>query len=116
MGVQMPRNTSDQAARPAFHHPRFSDKGSHEVRMKVLAKAQIDDLICIPGHAMMWPDKINDQPYVIEDVGDLVFKDGSDNMRWTKANEASATPLPPLRVNENLSNVDAMTGLVHLGQ
>ncbi|WP_266157496.1 SH3 domain-containing protein [Dyella silvatica] len=116
MGVQMPRNTGDQASSPVFHHQLFTAKDSHELRMKALAGAQVGDLIYIPGHVMIFLGRIDDQPYVIQDVGGLVFKDGSGKMRWTKTNEVSVTPLLPLLVDEKLSYVDAMVSLVHIGR
>jgi hypothetical protein len=82
--------------------------------MRALAEAQVGDLIYIPGHVMMFLGRVDGEPYVIHDVGGLVFRDGEGRMRWTKTNEVSVTPLLPLLVDEKLSYVDAMTSLVSI--
>jgi hypothetical protein len=114
MGVQLPRNSGDQARSPALKHRLFGPQDSHEARMRALADAQVGDLIYIPGHVMMFLGRVDDEPYVIQDVGGLVFRDGEGRMRWTKTNEVSVTPLLPLLVDEKLSYVDAMTSLVSI--
>ena len=114
MGVQMPRDTGDQSKSPALQHRLFTASDSHEVRMKAIAEAQVGDLIYIPGHVMMFLGTVNGQPYVIQDVGGLVFRDSTGKMRWTKTNEVSVTPLLPLLVDEKLSYVDAMTSIVRI--
>jgi hypothetical protein len=114
MGVQLPRNSGDQARSPALRHRLFGPGDSHETRMRALAEAQVGDLIYIPGHVMMFLGRVDGEPYVIHDVGGLVFRDGEGRMRWTKTNEVSVTPLLPLLVDEKLSYVDAMTSLVSI--
>jgi cell wall-associated NlpC family hydrolase len=114
MGVQLPRNTGDQAKSPVLHYRAFTAKDDHDARMKAIADAQTGDLIYIPGHVMMFLGRVNGQPYVIHDVGGLVFRDDSGKMRWTKTNEVSVTPLLPLLINEKLSYVDAMTSMVRI--
>lgn len=114
LGVQLPRNTGDQAKSPAWKHRLFGPEDNHEARMRALADAQVGDLIYIPGHVMMFLGRVDGEPYVIQDVGGLVFRDGEGKMRWTKTNEVSVTPLLPLLVDEKLSYVDAMTSLVSI--
>lgn len=114
MGVQLPRNSGDQARSPALKHRLFGAGDSHEARLRALAEAQVGDLIYIPGHVMMFLGRVDGEPYVIQDVGGLVFRDGEGRMRWTKTNEVSVTPLLPLLVDEKLSYVDAMTSLVSI--
>lgn len=114
MGVQLPRNTGDQAKSPVLHYRAFTAKDDHDARMKAIADAKTGDLIYIPGHVMMFLGRVNGQPYVIHDVGGLVFRDDSGKMRWTKTNEVSVTPLLPLLINEKLSYVDAMTSMVRI--
>ncbi|MFC4765082.1 C40 family peptidase [Dyella koreensis] len=114
MGVQMPRNSGDQAKSPVLQHRLFTAEDDHAARMKALSEAQVGDLIYIPGHVMMFLGRVDGEPYVIQDVGGLVFRDGTGKMRWTKTNEVSVTPLLPLLVDEKLSYVDAMTSLVRI--
>jgi hypothetical protein len=114
LGVQMPRNTGDQATSPALPHRLFTAKDDHATRMKALADAQVGDLIYIPGHVMMFLGRVDGEPYVIQDVGGVVFLDSTGHKRWTQTNEVSVTPLLPLLIDEKLSYVDAMTSLVHI--
>lgn len=114
LGVQLPRNTGDQSASPALKHRRFGAGDSHAVRMQALAEAQVGDLIYIPGHVMMFLGRVGGEPYVIQDVGGVIFLDGAGRKRWTKTNAVSVTPLLPLLVDEKLSYVDAMTSLVRI--
>ncbi|GLQ96188.1 C40 family peptidase [Dyella mobilis] len=114
MGVQMPRNTGDQSISPALHHRVFTAADNHATRMQAIAQAQTGDLIYIPGHVMMFLGRVDGQPYVIQDVGGLVFHDASGKLRWTKTNEVSVTPLLPLLVSDKLSYVDAITSIVHI--
>jgi len=114
MGLQLPRNSGDQARSPVLKHRLFDARDNHEERMRALAHAQVGDLIYIPGHVMMFLGRVNGEPYVIQDVGGLVFRDGEGKLRWTKTNEVSVTPLLPLLVDEKLSYVDAMTSLVSI--
>ncbi|WP_153242576.1 hypothetical protein [Frateuria defendens] len=51
---------------------------------------------------------------MIQDLGGVIFLDGAGKKRWTKTNAVSVTPLLPLRVDEKLSYVDAMTSLVRI--
>ena len=115
MGVQMPRNTGTQATSPALRHRLFTAKDDHATRMQALARAQVGDLIYIPGHVMMFLGRVDGEPYVIQDVGGVIFLDSTGHKRWTRTNEVSVTPLLPLLVDEKLSYVDAMTSLVHIG-
>ena len=114
MGVQMPRNTGDQATSPALQHRLFTAKDDHASRMKALADAQVGDLIYIPGHVMMFLGRVDGEPYVIQDVGGVIFLDSTGHKRWTRTNEVSVTPLMPLLIDEKLSYVDAMTSLVRI--
>lgn len=115
MGVQMPRNTGAQAHSPALQHREFTAADNHEARMQAIAQAHVGDLIYIPGHVMMFLGRVDGQPYVIQDVGGLVFHDPvTGKMRWTKTNSVSVTPLLPLLIDDKLSYVDAMTSIVRI--
>lgn len=116
MGLQMPRNTGDQARSPALPHRLFTAADGHDVRMQAVGALQPGDLIYIPGHVMMFLGRVDGEPYVIHDVGGTVFHDATGRKRWTKTNEVSVTPLLPLLVEDHLSYVDAMVSIVHFGR
>ncbi|WP_430391429.1 SH3 domain-containing protein [Dyella sp. 20L07] len=114
MGVQMPRNTSRQAISPVLTHQAFTDKDSHEARMKAALALQVGDLVYIPGHVMMVIGKLDDRPYVIHDTGGIAYVDGQGVMRHVALNEVSVTPLLPLMFDSKHSYVDRMTSIVHI--
>ena len=114
MGVQMPRNTSKQAISPGFTHQAFTDKDSHDARMKAALALKVGDLVYIPGHVMMVIGRLNGAPYVIHDTGGISYLDGQGAMRGVKLNEVSVTPLLPLMWDSRHSYVDRMTSIVHV--
>lgn len=114
MGVQMPRNTGDQANSPAFDRTAYSGKDSHEARIQAAMAMEVGDLIYIPGHVMMVIGKVDGQPYVIHDVGGISYRDANGAMRRIALNEVAVTPLLPLMFNEQASFVDRMTAIVRI--
>jgi cell wall-associated NlpC family hydrolase len=114
MGVQMPRNTSKQAISPGFTHQAFSDKDSHDARLKAAMALQVGDLVYIPGHVMMVIGKLDGAPYVIHDTGGMSYLDGKGGMRRVKLNEVSVTPLLPMMYDDKHTYVDRMTSIVHV--
>ena len=52
--------------------------------MQTIAQAQVGDLIYIPGQVTMLLGREHGQPYVILDVGGLVFRADSGEMRRPK--------------------------------
>jgi hypothetical protein len=115
MGVLLPPFSGVQGSSTAFQHRTFTDKDSHEDRLRALAEAQVGDLIVVPGHVLMIIGQVKGEPYVIQDVPYAVFKDpASGQIRKTKLNQVSVTPLLPLYADDKTLYVDAMTSLVHV--
>lgn len=114
MGVVLPPNSGAQGASPAFHHQTFTATDSHEVRVKAVMSADIGDLLVVPGHVMMFLGKVEGQPYVIQDVPFVIYRDRTGTLHKTKVNQVSVTPLLPLLFDDTHSYVDAMTSLVHV--
>ncbi|KJV29100.1 SH3 domain-containing protein [Luteibacter yeojuensis] len=114
MGVQMPRNTGDQAKSPALPHTLFTTKDSHDARVKAAMALDVGDLVYIPGHVMMVIGKIDGQPYVIHDVGGMSYRLADGSMRRVKLNAVSVTPLLPLMFNDTQTFVDRMTSIVRI--
>ncbi len=73
-GVQLPRNTRDQAVSPALNRFAFSPDDSHARRVEVLKTLQVGDLIYIPGHVMMVIGQEKDGPYVIHDTTGITYR------------------------------------------
>ncbi len=67
-GVDLPRNTGDQANTPALDRVGFTEVDTHERRLAVLRDAQVGDLLFIPGHVMMVIGRLDGITYVIHDT------------------------------------------------
>lgn len=114
MGVQMPRNTGDQAMSPGMSHTVYTEKDGHDARMKAVMALDVGDLVYIPGHVLMVIGKIDGQPYVIHDVSGISYRQTDGSLRRVTLNEVSVTPLLPLMFNDEASFVDRMTSIVRI--
>ena len=114
MGVELPRNTSDQSISPALNHTIFGKDDGAGPRRAAVDTLQVGDLIYIPGHVMMMIGRIDGAPYVIHDTNGGSFLDANGNMRSMHLNAVSVTPLLPLRFNEKNTYVDRITSIVRI--
>ncbi|WP_342379526.1 SH3 domain-containing protein [Myxococcus stipitatus] len=115
MGLFLPPNSGQQGRSAALNHRFFTAQDSHAERLRALAQAQVGDLIVVPGHVLMVIGHVDGKPYVIQDVPYAVFKDpATQQLRKTKLNQVSVTPLLPLYADDTTLYVDAMTSLVHV--
>ncbi len=116
MGVEMPRNTSDQAVSPVFARTHFEPGDTRTKRMAAVDALDVGDLIYIPGHVMMFVGSIEGRPYVIHDTngGSMLGADGE--VRSLKLNGVSLTPLLPLRMNKQQDYVDRITNIVRVAK
>ncbi|NOK33238.1 hypothetical protein HMI49_08535 [Corallococcus exercitus] len=115
MGLVLPPNSGMQGKSAALNHRLFTAQDSHAERMRALAEAQVGDLVVVPGHVLMIIGHVDGEPYVIQDVPYAVFKDpATQQLRKTKLNQVSVTPLLPLYADDTTLYVDAMTSLVHV--
>jgi cell wall-associated NlpC family hydrolase len=106
-GVQLPRNTRDQAVSPALNRIAFAADDDHEKRLAVLRELQVGDLIYIPGHVMMVIGQDGGGPYVIHDTTGITYRDAEGVLTRVHLNGVSVTPLLPLLDGEqHVSRVD----------
>lgn len=112
MGVQLPRNTGDQAKSPVFIRTRFEPGDPREKRMAAVRAMQVGDLIYIPGHVMMYIGEIDGLPYVIHDIHGGSYLDADGALRTMRINGVSVTPLLPLRFDKDHDYVDRITNIV----
>ena len=117
MGVQMPRNTGDQAKSPALPHRLFTDADNHEARLKAALQLQRGDLVYIPGHVMMVLGQWQGQPWVIHDVGGISYRRPDGTVADVNLNSVAVTPLLPLLYGKDGSTfIDHMTSIVYMGE
>jgi cell wall-associated NlpC family hydrolase len=113
-GVQLPRNTRDQAVTPAIDHIRFTDADEHERRLAVLQELEIGDLVYIPGHVMMVIGHENGMPYVIHDTTGITYRDAAGAVQRVLLNGVSVTPLTPLLFDRQTPFVDHITSILRV--
>ncbi|RYZ73453.1 MAG: NlpC-P60 family protein [Lysobacteraceae bacterium] len=114
MGVELPRNTRDQAFSPALEHVRFDGNASAAARRKAVDKLEVGDLIYIPGHVMMMIGRDGGVPYVIHDTNGGSYLGADGKLRSMQLNSVSVTPLLPLRFSREHSYVDRITSIVRI--
>jgi len=115
MGVQMPRNTGDQAKSPALEHRLFTAADSHAARLQAAMRLQLGDLVYIPGHVMMVLGQWKGQPWVIHDVLGMSYRKPDGSTAHVKLNAVSVTPLLPMLYGSDGSTfIDHMTSIVRI--
>lgn len=93
-GLQLPRNTGDQARSGAF--TRLALEGlENSARTAALQSLQTGDLLYLPGHVMMVIGHDAGQTWLIHDTAG-VWSQEADGLRRLALNQVSVTPLEPL--------------------
>jgi hypothetical protein len=113
-GVQLPRNTRDQAVSPALNRIAFTAADTHEHRLQILRDLQVGDLIYIPGHVMMVIGYDEGVPYVIHDTTGISYRDKSGAVTRVVLNGVSITPLTPLLLGTGQPLVDRITSILRI--
>jgi hypothetical protein len=111
MGVELPRNTRDQAVSPALNRIALSEKDDRAKRLALVRELQVGDLVYIPGHVMMVIGQIDGEPYVIHDTTGLSWYDRDGTEHRAKTNGVTVSPLTPLMANRTQSYVDRITNI-----
>lgn len=112
-GVQLPRNTRDQAVTPAVNRIAFTEADDHERRLEVLRNLEVGDLVYIPGHVMMVIGHDDGMPYVIHDTTGISYRDGAAGVKRVSLNGVSVTPLTPLLIGQK-PMVDHITSILRV--
>lgn len=114
MGVEMPRNTSDQAKGPAFERTAFDETSTAEQRKAAVRALQVGDLVYIPGHVMMVIGRERGEPWVIHDVQGVSVVNAAGDLQGVPLNAVSVTPLLPLRNAEGTPFTERMTAIMRM--
>ena len=112
-GLNLPRNTAEQAKMPAPHSLDIS-AWSVEDKLSQLKRSQTGDLLFIPGHVMMVLGVIDGEVWVIHDANGLSLRTSDGQFVHSKLNGVSVTPLSVLMVSETESYIDVMTTIQRL--
>lgn len=110
-GVQLPRNTGDQAGSPAFNRIALSKQDDRATRLATLRTLQIGDLVHVPQHVMMVIGHDNGSPYVIHDTTGLTYRDAQGKLTSIDLNGVSVTPL---LTGEGQPMIDAIHTIVRI--
>jgi len=116
MGVELPRNTSDQAVSPAFDRIHFETDTPRATRMAAVDALDVGDLIYIPGHVMMFAGRIDGMPWVIHDTNGGSFLGADGTLQPMQLNGVSLTPLVPLRFGKDHDYIDRITNIVRVAR
>lgn len=112
MGVQLPRNTRDQAVSPALDKRLFGERDDHAARLAAARALEVGDLVYIPGHVMMVIGRIDGEPWVIHDTTGISYLDAAGKLAREHLNAVSVTPLLPLQSGPDHTYIDRMTSIV----
>lgn len=111
VGIELPRNSQDQAATEAFDRLAFEPGTKHSARVAALRRLQAGDLVYVPGHVMMVLGQTREGPWVIHDTHRPRMKDAHGELRPLPANGVVVTPLLPLHFGPDGSLVDAVVAI-----
>ncbi len=114
VGVELPRNTRDQARSMAFQRIGFDSETSRATRLAAVAQLDVGDLIYIPGHVMMVIGR-DDQgdAWLIHDTTGITVLDAQGQPQHVVMNQVSVTPFVPLRAGKG-DYIDVMTAIQRL--
>ena len=114
LGVELPRNTSDQARSPALAGVVFGERDGREAREAAVRALQVGDLVYIPGHVMMVIGHVDGAPYVIHDTTGISYRGAGGALVRMPLNQVAVTPLLPLMFNARERTVDRITAIRHV--
>ena len=112
LGIELPRNTGDQARSPVLGGRTFA-AGDDDARAAAVAALQVGDLVYIPGHVMLVIGHVDGAPYVIHDTAAIQLGDGDRHVR-VSINGVAVTPLVPLMFDRSSRVVDRITAIRHV--
>jgi hypothetical protein len=111
VGIELPRNSRDQAASEAFDRLAFEPGTKHSARVAALKRLQAGDLVYVPGHVMMVLGQTREGPWVIHDTHRPSMKGNDGVLRPLPATGVVVTPLLPLHFGDDGGLVDAVTAI-----
>ncbi|WP_010340170.1 SH3 domain-containing protein [Xanthomonas sacchari] len=114
LGIELPRNTGDQARSPALTSVPYPATDPLPQRRQALAQLRVGDLVYIPGHVMLVIGHENGQTWVIHDVAGASYRDAAGRLQRVRLNGVSVTPLEPLLLGDGTPFIDRITRIQRL--
>lgn len=113
-GVELPRNTHDQAVTPAIDRLTLTKSDSRQARLAALESLEAGDLVYIPGHVMMVIGREDGMLYVIHDTTGITYRDASEELIRMPLNGVAVTPLTPLLHSSGDPTIDHIYSIVRI--
>lgn len=114
LGIELPRNTGDQARSPALAPVPYAATDPLPQRQQALAQLRVGDLVYIPGHVMLVIGHEDGQTWVIHDVAGASYRDAAGQVQRVRLNGVSVTPLEPLLLGDGTPFIDRITRIQRL--
>ena len=114
MGVQLPRNTRDQAVSPALAKTVLTAESTRDERLAAVANMQVGDLIYIPGHVMMMIGRDNGMTYVIHDTSGTGYRGADGGYVRMSLSGVVVTALEPMMSGRDTDTIDRITSIVRI--
>lgn len=114
LGIELPRNTGDQARSPALMSVPYTATDPLPQRRQALAQLRVGDLVYIPGHVMLLIGHEDGQTWVIHDVAGASYRDAAGRLQRVRLNGVSVTPLEPLLLGDGTPFIDRITRIQRL--
>ena len=113
-GLELPRNTRDQAVSPALRKRTFTPADGRATREAAARALRVGDLVYIPGHVMMAIGSVGGAPYVIHDTTGLSYRRDDGGIARVSLDAVSVSPLLPLLFDQRHTYVERMTSIVRI--
>ncbi|MCW0392342.1 MULTISPECIES: SH3 domain-containing protein [Xanthomonas] len=114
LGIELPRNTGDQARSPALMSVPYTASDPLPQRRQALAQLRVGDLVYIPGHVMLVIGHEDGQTWVIHDVAGASYRNAVGQLQRVRLNGVSVTPLEPLLLGDGTPFIDRITRIQRL--
>ncbi|WP_295939366.1 SH3 domain-containing protein [uncultured Xanthomonas sp.] len=114
LGIELPRNTGDQARSPALMSVPYTASDPLPQRRQALAQLRVGDLVYIPGHVMLVIGHEDGQTWVIHDVAGASYRNAAGQLQRVRLNGVSVTPLEPLLLGDGTPFIDRITRIQRL--
>ncbi|MBK8286282.1 MAG: SH3 domain-containing protein [Ahniella sp.] len=109
VGIQLPRNTGDQALSRTFQRQELPASWHRSRRLEHLRSRSAGDLLYLPGHVMMLIGFVDGEPWVLHDAHTIRVAETGGTLRSLPLNGVVVTPLTPLLAETGEALIDRLT-------